>query len=42
MITKIIRQKLFYVIALGLLQDFYVEPPANNSTNIFSVRAPVL
>ena len=42
MITKIIRYKLFYVIAPGLLQDFYVEPPKIIPQTFFPVRAPVL
>ena len=42
MITKIIRRKLFYVIAPGLLQDFYVEPPKIIPQTFFPVGAPVL
>ena len=42
MITKIIRQNLFYVIAPGLLQDFYVEPSKIIPQTFFPVRAPVL
>ena len=40
MITKIIRQTFFHVIALGLLQDFPVEPPKRIPQKIVSCMGP--